>query len=246
MPKILGQLTREKRGLIVVTGATGSGKSTTLAAMMERINRERSSHIITIEDPIEFLIEDQKSTVEQREVGIDTDSFAIALRAALRQNPDVIMVGELRDAETVQTALRAAETGHLVLTTLHTADAPESMQRLLSFFEPHAQQNIRMTLAQVLRAIISQRLIMRVDSGGMVAAVEVLIGTSLVRDIIARGESTDKLVDAIKQNGANWGMQSFDDSLIALAQARMISTEDALNNATSRGDMELRLQGVGS
>lgn len=243
LPVSLMKIVQETRGLVLVTGATGSGKSTTLAAMIDRINRERAGHIVTIEDPIEYLFQDQNCVIEQREIGIDTVSFPVALRAAMRQNPDVIMVGELRDEVTVRTALQAAETGHLVLSTMHTADASESIQRILSLFDVHAQASIRLVLSQVLKAVVSQRLVTRRDRAGMIAAVEVLIANGQVREVIAKGE-IQRMRDIIKDGRDAWGMQSFDQALVGLCQAGLISTEEALKHASSKGDMELQLSGV--
>lgn len=244
LPVALTNIAQETRGLVVITGATGSGKSTTLAAIIDRINRERSGHIVTIEDPIEYLFQDQNCVIEQREIGIDTESFPIALRAAMRQNPDVIMVGELRDEITVKTALQAAETGHLVLATMHTANASESIQRVLSLFDPHAQPSVRLVLSQVLRAVVSQRLVTRRDGAGMIAAVEILVANGQVRDAIAKGE-IHRLRDIIEEGHNAWGMQSFDQALIGLCQSSLISRSEALRHASSKNDMELELSGVG-
>ncbi|MCX6125949.1 MAG: PilT/PilU family type 4a pilus ATPase [Proteobacteria bacterium] len=243
LPQIISKLTKEHRGLVLVTGATGSGKSTTLAAMIEKINTDSQSHIITIEDPIELLFQDKNSVVEQREVGVDTKSFSKAIRSALRQNPNVIMVGELRDRTTVMAAIQAAETGHLVLSTLHTADSIESINRILSFFASDSQAFVRQVLAQVLRAVISQRLVTRRKVGGMVPAVEILIGTHAVKEAILRGE-IHTLRDLIREGQDAWGMQSFDQSLAGLCRNCLISADVALENATSRGNMELELSGV--
>lgn len=243
LPKVLGKIVQEKRGLVLVTGATGSGKSTTQAALIDRINSERSGHIVTIEDPIEYLFQDKNCLIEQREVGIDTLSFPDALVAAMRQNPDVIMLGELRDQVTVRTALQAAETGHLVLATMHTSDAAESVNRILSLFDPHEQGGIRVVLSQVLRAVISQRLVPRRDGAGMIAAMEIMIGNATVRDMIAKGDVT-RLRDVIEDGREAWEMQSFDQSLIALCKAGLISVSEALQNATSSSNMALSLRGV--
>lgn len=245
LPKILESFTQEKRGIILVTGATGSGKSTTLAAMIEKINTTRAAHIITIEDPIEFTFKEKKATVEQREIGIDTASFSDALRSALRQNPDVIFVGELRDRETTETALMAAETGHLVLSTLHTVDAVETMTRLLSYFPAEQHQTLRLTLSQSLRAIVSQRLIIKADDSGMVPAMEILIANELVREEIRDGKNPKALKDALKRGLGMNGMQSFDQSLLSLVERGAISREDALQQATHPKDLDLALQGVG-
>jgi twitching motility protein PilT len=246
LPPVLKTLTEERRGLILVTGATGSGKTTTLAAMIQRINFERSAHIITIEDPIEFNFKDEKSTIQQREIGIDSESFQTALRGALRQNPDVILVGELRDRETTETALMAAETGHLVVSTLHTNDAVESLSRLMSYFPPHAHTSLRQMLAHTLRAVISQRLVPKADGRGQVAAIEVMIGNATVRDIIQKSEHFDALYSSIRGTGNTYGMQSLDQSLFELYQEGIISRETALAQATLKGDLELKMRGVGA
>lgn len=243
LPRVIHGFTEEKRGLILVTGATGSGKSTTLASIIEKINSSKSAHILTIEDPIEFVFKEKRSTINQREIGIDTDSFASALRSALRQNPDVILVGELRDRETTETALMAAETGHLVLSTLHTLDAVESITRLLSYFPPHQHLSLRIMLSQTLRAIVSQRLVGRADNKGMVPAIEILIANELVRETIHLGESFESLKDTIRSGRGNYGMQSFDQSLLALYKAGIITAEVALSNASKRKDLELAMQG---
>lgn len=243
LPSILSTLTQERRGLILVTGATGSGKTTTLAAMLQKINLDRAAHIITIEDPIEFSFKDERSTVNQREVGIDSESFSSALRGAMRQNPDVILVGELRDQETTETALKAAETGHLVMSTLHTIDAVEAMTRLLTYFPPHQHPSVRQMIANTLKAVVSQRLVPRVDGKGQSAANEILINNSTVRDIITRGDLMS-LHNVIAAGGDTYGMQSFDDSLLDLYQLGIISKESALTEASSREDLLLRMRGV--
>lgn len=246
MPEIIAKLTDEKRGLILVTGATGSGKSTTLAGMIDRINAVRSDHIVTIEDPIEYVFKDKKCTVNQREVGLDTDSFSKALRAALRQNPDVIFVGELRDRETTETALMAAETGHLVLSTLHTADAVESLTRMMSYFPPHQHTSLRMMISGCLKAVISQRLVVKKDGKGRVAAVEVMVANAFVRENILEGQNFLPLYEAIKKGGDTYGMQSFDQSLIKFYNNGIITIEEALKEASNRDDMDLQLRGIGA
>lgn len=246
LPPILRTLAEEKRGLILVTGATGSGKTTTLASLIQKINTDRAAHIITIEDPIEFNFKDEKSTVQQREIGIDSESFQTALRGALRQNPDVILVGELRDRETTETALMAAETGHLVMSTLHTNDAVEALSRLMSYFPPHAHTSLRQMLAHTLRAVVSQRLVPKIDGRGQVAAIEVMIGNATVRDIIQKSEHFDALYAAVRSGGNTYGMQSFDQSLFELYQSGIISKQTALSQATQKGDLELKMRGVGS
>ena len=245
LPPILRTLSEEKRGLILVTGATGSGKSTTLASMIQKINMDRAAHIVTIEDPIEFSFKDERSTINQREIGLDSESFSSALRAALRQNPDVIFVGELRDHETTETALTAAETGHLVLSTLHTSDAVESLTRLMSYFEPHKHANIRQMLAQSLRAVLSQRLVLRRDGQGLVAAIEVMIVNATVREAILKSEYFTALHQVIATGGDQYGMQSFDQALLALYRQGIITREVAIAQSTHRADFELKLRGVG-
>ena len=210
LPKVVERIAQEQRGLVLVTGTTGSGKSTTLAAMIEQINTDRTSHIMTIEDPIEFLIRDRRSIVNQREIGVDTHSFSNALRAALRQDPDVILVGEMRDFETIETALTAAETGHLVMSTLHTLDATETINRIISVFPPYQQKQVRLQLAMILKAVISRRLVPRADGKGRVPALEVLISTALVRELIGDKDRTKELPDAISKGFTTYGMQTFD------------------------------------
>lgn len=244
LPQILKSIAQNKRGLILVTGATGSGKSTTLAAMIQKINLERSSHIITIEDPIEFNFQDGRSTIQQREIGIDTQSFGGALRASLRQNPDVIMVGELRDRETTETALMAAETGHLVMSTLHTSDAVESLNRLLSYFEPHQHSNLRQVMAHSICAVISQRLVSKLDGKGMAAAHEILINTVGVKELILNGSDFTPIHDIIANGSSSYGMQTFDQSLIQLYQSGVITKTEALAQASNQANMELAMTGV--
>lgn len=246
LPVVLSDITKEKRGLVLVTGATGSGKSTTLAAMISKINAEKPAHIITVEDPIEFNFQDDIATIQQREVGVDTLNFQAALRAAMRQNPDVILVGELRDKDTVETAVQAADTGHLVFSTLHTLDAVETLTRLLSFFPPHQHASLRMQLAHTLKAVVSQRLVPRIDGKGQAAAVEVMINSGTIKDCIVAGESFGQIYNAIRDGGDVYGMQTFDQSLLELYHAKVISRQEALRQATSRSDMELALQGVSS
>ena len=238
LPAGVGRLANEHRGLILVTGATGSGKTTTLASILDHINRTRSSHIVTIEDPIEILHPDRMSIVNQREVGIDTESFGQALRRALRQDPDTILIGELRDAETAQTALQAAESGHLVLSTLHTIDAAESVGRLIEFFPPGKQQQIRSVLAGVLRGVISQRLLPRVG-GGRVAAVEVMVMNSRIADLI-RGQKSEEIHDAVAE-GAFFDMQTFEQALIDLVLAGAVEPEVAANASTNVHDFQVAL-----
>ncbi len=246
LPKIVEQVCEESRGLILVTGVTGSGKSTTLAAMIDRINSSRSEHIITIEDPIEFLHRDKKGFVNQREVEVDTPSFGSALRASLRQDPDVILVGEMRDLETIQTALHAAETGHMVFSTLHTLDAVETINRIISVFPPPEQKQIRLQLSATLKAVISQRLVRRADNNGRVPAVEVLISTAYVRECIITPEKTRLVREAIAAGVSQYGMQTFDQSLYDLYQQGLITYEVALENASNPDDFKLRVQGIAS
>jgi len=246
LPLVLEKVAQEKRGLVLVTGTTGSGKSTTLAAMIDYINTYRIEHIITIEDPIEYLHRDKKSIVNQREVGQDTNSFALALRASLREDPDVILVGEMRDMETIETALLAAETGHLVLSTLHTLDAPETVNRIISIFPPHHQKQIRIQLASVLKAIISMRLIPRSDTKGRVPAVEILINTSYIQECINDAEKTKLIKDAIQDGVSQYGMQTFDQSLYYLYQKGLITYDEALKWATNPDEFKLRKIGLQS
>jgi len=246
LPEVVEAISRENRGLILVTGTTGSGKSTTLAAMIEQINSERTSHIMTIEDPIEFLIRDRRSIVNQREIGVDTHSFANALRGALRQDPDVILVGEMRDFETIETALTAAETGHLVMSTLHTLDATETINRIISVFPPYQQKQVRLQLSTVLKAVISQRLVPRADGKGRVPALEILVSTGLVRELIADKDRTKELSEAIAKGHTTYGMQSFDQSLMQLVKEGLVTYEEALKNVSNPDDFALRYRGIAS
>src|SRR5213079_189053 len=216
LPPILKRIAAEERGLVLVTGTTGSGKSTTLAAMIDYINKTRKAHVMTVEDPIEFLHRDQQSIVNQREVSVDTKSFAFALRSALRQDPDVILVGEMRDFETIETALLAAETGHLVFSTLHTLDATETINLIIAVFQPHQQKQVRLQLASVLKAVISQRLLPRRDGNGRAPAVEVMISTPFIRDCIVAKEKTHLIPGAIAAGTSQYGMQTFDQSIFGL------------------------------
>jgi twitching motility protein PilT len=240
LPAVLKKVALEERGLIVVTGTTGSGKSTTLAAMVDYINRNRASHIITIEDPIEYLHRDHKSVINQREVGSDTRSFSFALRSALRQDPDVVLVGEMRDQETIETALHAAETGHLVFSTLHTLDATETINRIISVFPPHQQKQIRLQIATVLRSAIAQRLIPRADGTGRVPGVEVLINTPFIKDCIVDKEKTHLIQGAIAQGTSQYGMQSFDQSIYSLYSQGLITYDEALRWASNVDEFKLR------
>jgi twitching motility protein PilT len=244
LPGVLKRIAAEERGLVLVTGTTGSGKSTTLAAMLDHINQTRSSHIVTVEDPIEYLHRDHRSIVNQREINVDTKSFAYALRSALRQDPDVILVGEMRDLETVETALLAAETGHLVFSTLHTLDAPESINRIVAVFPPHQQRQIRLQLASVLKAVISQRLIPRATGAGRTAAVEVMVSTAFIRECVADKDKTHLIHGAIAAGTSQYGMQTFDQHLFLLFKAGTITYEDALRYASNKDEFKLKVQGI--
>lgn len=246
LPEVLKKIALEPRGLILVTGTTGSGKSTTLASMVDYINANRTDNVITIEDPIEYLHRDKKSIVSQREVGSDTDSFAKALRASLRQDPDVILVGEMRDFETIQTAMTAAETGHLVLSTLHTADAVETINRVISVFPPYQHKQVRMQLASILRASISMRLIPKADGKGRVPAVEILIATEMIKSCIEDSDKTKLIHDVIAEGTSQYGMQTFDQSLLSLYRKEYITYEDALSRSTKPNDFALMVKGVQS
>ena len=246
MPQILKSISEESRGLVLVTGATGSGKSTTLAAMIDHINSHRTVHVVTIEDPIEYLHRDRKSIINQREVGFDTVGFAPALKSSLRQDPDVILVGEMRDLETAETALAAAETGHLVLSTLHTIDAPETIARIVSMFPPHQQRHVRMQLANVLKGVVSQRLIPRIEGTGRVAAVEVMISTGRVRELIDDQEKTVQLRDTIAKGYTTYGMQTFDQALMDLVKRKVISYDEALRQSSNPDDFKLKFSGIDS
>jgi twitching motility protein PilT len=246
LPEVLKKISMEPRGLILVTGTTGSGKSTTLASMIDNINTNKTEHIMTIEDPIEYLHRDKRSIVNQREIGNDTESFSKALRAAMRQDPDVILVGEMRDFETIQTALTAAETGHLVLSTLHTVDAVETVNRIISVFPPYQHKQVRMQLASVLKAIISMRLVPKMDGNGRVPAVEVLIATTMIKDCILDPEKSKMLHDVVAQGALHYGMQTFDQSLFNLFKGGLISYEEAIRRATNPDDFALRVKGIQS
>ncbi|HEY0079872.1 MAG TPA: type IV pilus twitching motility protein PilT [Pyrinomonadaceae bacterium] len=246
LPPVIDKIADEQRGLILVTGTTGSGKSTTLASIIDRINSTRGGHIITIEDPIEFLHRDKKSFITQREVDVDTRSFAEALRGALRQDPDVILVGEMRDHETIETALTAAETGHLVLSTLHTLDATETITRIVTSFPPHQQKSVRIQLAGILRAVISMRLLRASRGKERVPAIEVLVSTGLIRDYIVNEERTSQIREAIAAGTSQYGMQTFDQSLFNLYQSGLISIEEALRGASNADEFRLRVSGIRS
>ena len=244
LPKVLERLCMERRGMILVTGITGSGKSTTLAAIIDFVNRNRNDHIITIEDPIEFVHEDNKCVISQREVGQDSATFATALRAALREDPDIILVGEMRDAETMEVALHAAETGHLVLSTLHTLNAAETVNRIISTFPPHQEDQIRDQLAAVMQGIVSQRLVVRADGKGRVPAVEVMLATGLIRDSIREAEKTPHIPTVIAAGQAQYGMQTFDQSLLQLHREELITYETARDAATNPDDFDLKVKGI--
>src|SRR5512140_1171677 len=244
LPAILGRIADEDRGLVLVTGTTGSGKSTTLAALVDHVNATRCVHVMTIEDPIEFLHRDNRSVVNQREVAVDTRSFAFALRSALRQDPDVILVGEMRDYETIETALQAAETGHLVFSTLHTLDATETINRIIAVFQPHQQKQVRLQLGAVLKAVISLRLMPRADGNGRAAAVEVMISTPFIRDCIVDKEKTHLIPAAIAAGTSQYGMQTFDQSIFTIFQQGLISYEEALRWASNVDEFKLRVQGI--
>src|SRR5919106_231315 len=244
LPPILKKIASEERGLVLVTGTTGSGKSTTLAALIDEINSTRTAHIMTVEDPIEYLHRDNRSIINQREIGVDTTSFSHALRSALRQDPDVILVGEMRDFETIETALLAAETGHLVFSTLHTLDATETINRIIAVYPPHQQKQVRIQLASVLKAVISQRLVPKADGKGRAPAVEVLISTAFIRDCIMDKEKTHLIPGAIAQGTSQYGMQTFDQSIFSLFDQGLISYEEALRWASNVDEFKLRVQGI--
>jgi twitching motility protein PilT len=244
LPKIMGTIAREPRGMVLVTGTTGSGKSTTIASMLNYINKNMTRHIITIEDPIEFLYTDRMSIISQREISVDASSFATSLRSALRQDPDVILVGEMRDLETVETALLAAETGHLVLSTLHTLDAVETINRITTVFPIHQQRQIRLQLAMVLRAVVSMRLIRRTDTPGRVPAIEIMRVTEYIRNCIMDPEKSRLLREAIAAGTSQYSMQTFDQSIYEHYRAGRVSLEDALNYSSNPEEFKLRIQGI--
>lgn len=244
LPPVVKSLANNKRGLIILTGTTGSGKSTTLATIIEEINMSRKENILTIEDPIEFMFRNKKSVISQREIGGDTESFVTALRQAFRQDPDVILIGEIRDIETMSIALTAADTGHLVLTTLHTLNAVETISRIISFYPPHQHQQIRMLLAATLKAIVCQRLLPRSDGPGRVPAVEVLVNTASVKEYIMDTLKTPLISELIESGAIQYGMQSFDQSIMDLYKRGLISYEEAMSQATNPDDFDLRLEGI--
>jgi twitching motility protein PilT len=244
VPPVVGQLAMEPRGLVLVTGPTGSGKTTTLAGMVDHINSSKEVHVVTIEDPIEVLHQDKLGMINQREVRLDTADFAAALRAAMRQDPDVILVGEMRDAETVKAALAAAETGHFVLSTLHTTDAQETVARIIDFFPPHEQKQVRLSLAGSLRGIICQRLVPREDGQGRCLAMEVCVSTGRVADAIADPDKTSTIGQLISEGGF-YGMQTFDQHLVILIRDGVVSVEDAMNASSSPHDLAVELRRLG-
>jgi len=246
LPGVLVDISMEKRGLVIATGTTGSGKTTTLAAMIDHINTNRSENIITIEDPIEYLHRDKKCTISQREVGVDVTSFSRGLRAALREDPNIILVGEMRDLDTIETALISAETGHLVLSTLHTLDAPETINRIVSIFPPYSQKQVRFQLASILKAVISMRLIPRADGKGRVPAVEVLINTPFIQECITRKEKLGQIREAIAAGVSQYGMQTFDQSIYQLYKDSLITFDLGLQYSSSPNDFKLRAAGVQS
>jgi twitching motility protein PilT len=244
LPPVLESICEQRRGLVLCTGTTGSGKSTTLASMIDLINRRRAEHILTVEDPIEFLHADKRSIINQRELDVDTTGFAPSLRSALRQDPDVILVGEMRDHETIETALLAAETGHLVFSTLHTLDATETVNRIISMFPPHQQKQVRIQLSQVLHSIISMRLLPRADGSGRVPAVEVLISTPYIRECIEIKERTKYIREQIALGTSQYGMQTFDQSLYRLYRDGLIALDEAMLRASNPDEFRLKLEGV--
>ncbi|HEY3347604.1 MAG TPA: type IV pilus twitching motility protein PilT [Nitrospirota bacterium] len=246
LPPVIGKLAMESRGMLLVTGTTGSGKSTTLASIIDFINGSRTEHIMTIEDPIEYLHRDKKSLVNQREIGMDTESFAQALRSAMRQDPDIILVGEMRDFDTISVGLTASETGHLVLSTLHTVDAVETINRIISVFPPYQQKQVRLQLAAVLRGVISQRLVPRADGKGRVPAIEILVVTATVRECIIDPDKTRHIHDVIAAGGSQYGMQTFDQSLYGLYKSNLITYEEALRRSSNPDDFALKVRGISS
>ncbi|HXE97828.1 MAG TPA: type IV pilus twitching motility protein PilT [Dongiaceae bacterium] len=246
LPPVMQKICKEERGLVLVTGTTGSGKSSTLAAMIDYINSQRTCNIITIEDPVEFLHRDNKSIISQREVGTDTPTFSAALKGALRQDPDVILVGEMRDYETIETAMTAAETGHLVMSTLHTMDAAETINRIIGVFPPYHQRQVRIQLASIIKGVISQRLVPKSDGKGRVPAVEIMLASARVRECIDDGDKTKQLNDAISQGFVTYGMQTFDQSLMKLYSSKLITYEEALRQSSNPDDFALKISGISS
>ncbi|MFO7865510.1 MAG: PilT/PilU family type 4a pilus ATPase [Candidatus Aminicenantes bacterium] len=246
LPEVLESIAEESRGLVLVTGTTGSGKTTTLAAIIHHINQRRKENIITIEDPIEYLHQDMRSTISQREVGFDVKSFSRGLRASLREDPDIILVGEMRDYDTISTALMAAETGHLVMSTLHTTDAPETINRVVSVYAPHHQRQVRLQLASIIKAIISMRLIPRKDGNGRVPAVEVMINTPYISECIQDKDKTGLIRDAIASGVSQYKMQTFDQSIYKLYKSGYISYEQGMRYSSSPDNFKLRVMGIQS
>lgn len=244
LPPIVEELAHRERGLILLTGTTGSGKSTTLAAMIDSVNKKERRNIITIEDPIEYLFSDIKSIVSQREIGSDCRSFPEGLRRILRQDPDTIMIGEVRDSETMSIAMMAADTGHLVMSTLHTVDAAQTLERIISFFPPHQQKEVRFNLANTLQAVVSLRLLPTADGKGRVPAAEVMIATATVKECITAAERISQIRDAIQEGVSQYGMQSFDQSLMTYYRKGVITLEEALRNCTDRTQFELKIKGI--
>ncbi len=246
LPETIKSISENKRGLVIVTGTTGSGKSTTLAAMVEHINNTRHENILTIEDPIEYIYRDKKSIISQREIGGDTENFTAALKHAFRQDPDIILIGEIRDVDTINIALTAADTGHLVLTTLHTMNAVETISRIISFFPPHQHQQIRLLLAGTLKSIICQRLLPRSDGPGRVPAVEILVSTGSIREAIMDPDKTMSIPDFIEQGAIQYGMQSFDQAIMNLYRDGTITYEEAMGQCSNPDDFDLRVKGITS
>jgi twitching motility protein PilT len=244
LPQVVRELAFSPRGLILVTGRTGSGKSTTLAAMVDAINKVTTRNVITVEDPIEFLHRDRMSFIHQREVGLDTRSFHDGLKYVLRQDPDIILVGEIRDLETMSTALMAADTGHLVLSTLHTTDVVQTLQRIISFYPPHQHTEIRMSISSNLRAVISQRLIARRDGAGRVPAVEIMMSTPTIREFILDPAKVPLIHSAVAEGGTQYGMQTFDQSVFTLLREGVITEEEALRNCNNPNELQLKLKGI--
>lgn len=244
LPPVIKKLARERHGLIIITGTTGSGKSTTLASIVEEMNATDPLNILTVEDPIEYIYRDKKAIISQREVGGDTESFASSLRHAFRQDPDVIMIGEVRDLETMSIALTAADTGHLVLTTLHTLNVVETISRVVSFFPPHQHQQIRLLLAGTLKAIVCQRLLTRNDMPGLVPALEIMVTTAAIRECIMNQEKTVDILEMMEQGRVQYGMQTFDQAIMKLYKQGMIGFEEAMSYATNPDDFDLRLKGI--
>jgi twitching motility protein PilT len=246
LPPVIERIASENRGLVLVTGTTGSGKSTTLAAMIDHINRATTKHVITVEDPIEYLHGDESCVITQREIGADCTTFVAGLRGALRQDPDVILIGEMRDLETIETAILAAETGHLVMSTVHTLDATETISRIVSVFPEHARDQARLILANVLKGVVSQRLVPRADGTGMVPSVEVMVSTGLIKECIRIPERQRELRDVIARGYTTYGMQTFDQSLMQLWKDELITFEEALGQASNPEDFALKARGIDS